>query len=113
MKFQWTLLFGIVFALIVAIFAVINVDNVEVNYLFGTAEWPLILVILGSVFMGGIIIGSVGFVRMYSLQRKVKQLEKQNAALQEELNKNSAFKSEESTFNKKNIPDHIDGHEGE
>ncbi|KAF0825509.1 lipopolysaccharide assembly LapA domain-containing protein [Cytobacillus firmus] len=81
MKFQWTLLFGFLFALIVAVFAVINVDNVTVNYLFGESRLPLILVILGSVLMGGLIVGSVGFVRIYSLQRQVKILKKENEKL--------------------------------
>lgn len=82
MKFQWTLILGIIFAFIVAVFAVINVDAVEVNYFFGYAEWPLILVILGSVLMGGIIIGSVGLFRIYALSQKIKALEKENKRLQ-------------------------------
>ena len=85
MKFQWTLLLGLVFALIVAVFAVINVDPVTVNYLFGESEWPLILVILGSVLMGGIIVGSVGLFRMFVLQREVKTLRKKNKSLEEQL----------------------------
>ncbi|MEH7887167.1 lipopolysaccharide assembly protein LapA domain-containing protein [Bacillus sp. JJ1609] len=88
MKFQWTLLLGIAFALIVAVFAVINVEPVTVNYLFGEAKWPLILVILGSVLMGGIIVGSVGLFRMFVLQREVKTLKKQNQALEEQLKEN-------------------------
>ncbi|MGA5690997.1 LapA family protein [Cytobacillus pseudoceanisediminis] len=88
MKFQWALLFGFLFALIVAVFAVINVDNVTVNYLFGESQWPLILVILGSVLMGGMIVGSVGLVRIYSLQRKVKILKREN----EKLNAGHAVK---------------------
>lgn len=85
MKSQWILILGIVFALIVAIFAVVNVEPVTVNYFLGTAEWPLILVILGSVFMGGVIIGAVGLFRMYSLQKQVKTLTKENAKLVTEL----------------------------
>ncbi|WP_066050571.1 LapA family protein [Robertmurraya korlensis] len=81
MKFQWTMLLGILFALLVAIFAVINVEPVSVNYVFGSSEWPLVLVILVSVLMGGIIIGSVGLVKIYSLQRKVKQLTKEKEKL--------------------------------
>ncbi|MBT2636394.1 MULTISPECIES: lipopolysaccharide assembly protein LapA domain-containing protein [unclassified Bacillus (in: firmicutes)] len=85
MKFQWTLLLGLAFALIVAVFAVINVDPVTVNYLFGESKWPLILVILGSVLMGGIIVGSVGLFRMFVLQREVKSLRKKNSSLEEQL----------------------------
>ncbi|HEY4553977.1 MAG TPA: lipopolysaccharide assembly protein LapA domain-containing protein [Bacillaceae bacterium] len=82
MKFQWALLLGILFALIVALFAVFNVEPVTVNYLFGKSEWPLILVILGSVFMGGMIVGSVGLFRMYALQRKVRRLQELNKRLE-------------------------------
>lgn len=82
MKFQWTLLMGFTFALIVAIFSVINVDPVTVNYFFGEAKWPLILVILGSVLMGGLIVGLVGLYRMIVLQREVRALKKQNQALE-------------------------------
>lgn len=77
MKFQWNMLLGIIFALIVAVFAVINVEPVSVNYLFGEGDWPLILVILISVLLGGLIIGSAGIIRIYSLQRKIKTLEKE------------------------------------
>lgn len=77
MKFQWSMLLGIIFALIVAVFAVINVDPVSVNYLFGEGQWSLILVILISVLLGGLIIGSAGIIRIYSLQRKIKTLEKE------------------------------------
>lgn len=85
MKIQWTFILGIIFALIVATFAVINVDPVTVNYLFGKAQWPLVLVILGSVFMGGVIVGAVGLFRIYVLQRKFKALEKENTQLKAEL----------------------------
>lgn len=81
MKFQWALLVGLAFALLVSIFAVINVDSVTVNYFFGEAKWPLILVILGSVLMGGLIVGSVGLFRMFVLQREVKALKKENQKL--------------------------------
>ncbi|MCA1056277.1 lipopolysaccharide assembly protein LapA domain-containing protein [Rossellomorea aquimaris] len=111
MKFQWTLLLGIFFALVVAIFAVINVDPVTVNYLFGEAEWPLILVILGSVLMGGIIIGSVGLFRLYVVQRKVRSLEKENLLLKEQIDKVQHDKKQEAPL-KKRAPDSI-GETGE
>ncbi|MGD6967302.1 LapA family protein [Rossellomorea vietnamensis] len=83
MKIQWNLILGLIFALIVAIFAVINVDPVRVNYLFGEAQWPLILVIIGSVLMGGLIVGSVGLFRLFVIQRKLKALQKENDRLKE------------------------------
>ncbi|MBU8905510.1 LapA family protein [Desertibacillus haloalkaliphilus] len=74
MRGQWSLILGLIAALVIAVFAVINVDAVRVNYVFGTAEWPLILVIIGSVLMGGVIVGSVGLVKVYQLQQEIKRL---------------------------------------
>jgi len=77
MKTQWTLIFALFFALITAIFAVINVDPVQVNFLFAQTSTPLILVILSSTLLGGLIIGLFGFIRQFKLQRRIKLLEKQ------------------------------------
>ncbi|GGI45505.1 hypothetical protein GCM10008018_12500 [Paenibacillus marchantiophytorum] len=82
MKMQWILISALVFALITAVFAVINVDPVQVNFMFAQTSTPLILVILTSTLLGGLIVGLFGMVRQYKLQRKVRQLEKQ---LQEAL----------------------------
>ena len=62
------------FALLTGIFAVINVDSVQVNLLFNTVQIPLILLILGCTLIGGIIVGSYGIFRQYRLQRENKQL---------------------------------------
>ncbi|SDM81516.1 Uncharacterized integral membrane protein [Psychrobacillus sp. OK028] len=77
MKFQWSLLFGLLFAIIIALFAIYNVDTVPVNYVFGTAKWPLILVILGSALLGALLSGSVAIYRSFVLSRKVRHLEKE------------------------------------
>ncbi|UJF31627.1 LapA family protein [Paenibacillus hexagrammi] len=81
MKSQWMMISMFVFALITAIFAVINVESVQVNFLFAQTSLPLILVILTSTLLGGLIVGLFGVLRYYQLQRKVKQLEKQVKAM--------------------------------
>ncbi|WP_078379562.1 LapA family protein [Sutcliffiella halmapala] len=73
MKTQWYLLAGVVFTIIVSIFAVLNVAPVEVNFLFGTAEWPLVLVILFSTLMGIVIAGSIGIYQVVIVKRKMQQ----------------------------------------
>ncbi|WP_082865618.1 LapA family protein [Paenibacillus crassostreae] len=74
MKIQWSLIAGLIFALITALFAVINVDPVQVNFYFSEVSIPLILLILGCVLIGGLIVGSFGIYRQYKLQREVKRL---------------------------------------
>lgn len=77
MKGQGMLISTFVFALVIAIFAVINVDSVQVNFLFAKTTTPLILVILVSTLLGGLTVGSFGLIRQYKLQRTIKSLEKQ------------------------------------
>lgn len=110
MKIQWSILLGIVFAFLIAIFAVINVDSVKVHYVFGTARWPLVLVILGSVVMGAIIIGAVGFVKMYSLRLENKRLEEELRHLRNRVGlpgTKPASDMEKQSF-KKTVPDTAD-----
>ncbi len=82
-RMQWMLLATLFFALITAIFAVINVNPVQVNVLFGTFDVPLILLILGCTLLGAIIVGSYSLYVQYRTQRKVARLEKQLAQVLE------------------------------
>jgi putative membrane protein len=80
MKAQWMLICTLLFALLTAVFAVINVERVRVNFYFAEANLPLILVILGSTLLGGLIVGLIGIIRQYKLQKRIKLLEKQLSA---------------------------------
>src|SRR5690625_4692848 len=74
MKGQTYVILGIIVLIIVSVFAVTNVEPVDVNYLFWTGESPLILVILFSVLMGGLITAAVGSIRIIHLQRENKRI---------------------------------------
>lgn len=77
MKMQWTLVVGLIFAIIIAVFATVNVGSVPINYIFGEARWPLILVILGSVLAGFIISFCFSAFRMLSAQHQTKAVKKE------------------------------------
>lgn len=77
MKIQWTLVVGLIFALFIAIFATVNVEQVPVNYVFGEASWPLVLVILGSVLIGFIISFCFSVFRMMGSKRQTKLAHKE------------------------------------
>ncbi|MEK4028692.1 MULTISPECIES: lipopolysaccharide assembly protein LapA domain-containing protein [Bacillaceae] len=85
MKMQSALLLVILFALVVAVFAVINVNPVEVNYVFGQSEWPLVLVIIVSVLMGGVVSGAFSLFRTIGLRRQNDVLIHQIEKLKQEL----------------------------
>lgn len=103
LKGQTYTIIAIIFVIIVAIFAVINVDPVEVNYLFGSGEAPLILVILFSVLMGGLITAAVGLVKMIHAQRERKSLLTENNQMKEKLQQHGLLQDVKD--------DKTDGHE--
>ena len=84
MKGQGVLISALVFALLIAIFAVINVDSVQVNFFFAKTTLPLILVILVSTLLGGVTVGLLGLIRQIRMKRTIKSLEKQLAAITSE-----------------------------
>ena len=77
MKFQWNLLFGLLFAIIIALFAIFNIESVQVNYIFGKAELPLVLVILFSALLGAMVSGFVAMFRTVQSNHRLKELQKE------------------------------------
>ncbi|ASS98351.1 MULTISPECIES: LapA family protein [Geobacillus] len=86
MKGQINVILALVLALIVALLAVANVEQVTIHYLVGETRLPLIIVILSSAVLGGLVVGMLGWVRLFSLRRQVKLLERER----EEWMKNKA-----------------------
>lgn len=60
----------LIFALLVAIFAVQNAAMVGINLLWMVAEVPLVLVILGSAFAGALIVFLMAVWREFRMKRK-------------------------------------------
>ncbi|MGM0688246.1 MAG: LapA family protein [Bacillota bacterium] len=95
------LILGLVFSLIIAIVALANTESVTVSYIFGRAEVSLILLILGSAFIGALVTGLFSLFRSIrsafafrdmrqkqeALQKQVKALEEEKIFLEAELNK--------------------------
>ncbi|MFP7286121.1 LapA family protein [Shouchella clausii] len=74
MKAQTAFIIGIIAAIIIAVFAVLNVESVPVNLLVVKAQWPLILVILGSVLLGAIVAGMMSLMKVLQLNAEIKRL---------------------------------------
>lgn len=116
MKIQWTFVVGLIFAIIVAIFATVNVESVPVNYVFGEASWPLILVILGSVLVGFIISFCFSAFRMLGSKRQSKLVKKEQEDTRVLLNEKDAeilrlkdeLRARESVVKVEEIPDDYD-----
>ncbi|RKQ37888.1 LapA family protein [Oceanobacillus halophilus] len=97
MKGQTYVILALIFTIIVAVFAIVNVDAVEVNYIFWSGESPLILVILFSALMGGIITATVGSIKMFKLQRQLKKIKGENQESIEIINEKNIDNEVENT----------------
>ncbi|GAA0457058.1 LapA family protein [Alkalibacillus silvisoli] len=84
MKQQTWIILTIAFTIIIAVFAVINVDSVPVDFLIIETEAPLILVILLSVLLGALLVAGVSFSKFYQLQREIRQLKSELDPLSQE-----------------------------
>ncbi len=61
---------GLLFALLVAIFAVQNAAAVKITFLLWSAQVPLALVIVGSVVVGAAVMALLSLAREYRLRRR-------------------------------------------
>jgi putative membrane protein len=83
---QTYLVGALVFALMVAVFAVQNTRAVDVNFIFWRLnDISLVLVILGSAAVGAVVVFLLGTFKQIGLYKKTKELEKNNKELLKEL----------------------------
>lgn len=54
-KRQWRFVIGLIIALIVVIFAILNIDPVAINFGFTRVKLPLILLIIVTLLLGAVI----------------------------------------------------------
>ncbi len=111
------LILALVFSLIIAIVALANNEPVTVSYIFGRAEVSLILLILGSAFVGAMVMGLFALFRSIrsafsfremrrkneDLQKQVKALEEEKIFLEAQLNKAVSVPEEEGKDQEEDI----------
>lgn len=74
---QIYLIFGIVFSLLVAVFAIQNSFVVTVSFFTLRKDISLVLLVFGSIFLGAFFVGILGFFNQLKLKRKVSQFEQE------------------------------------
>lgn len=77
MKNQWRLVVGIILVLIIVLFAIFNVEAVPVNFGFIKVDWPLIMIILGSLFIGAIATVLVSTSSSIQVKKELKKVKKE------------------------------------
>ena len=93
MKRQWATILAILLLAVVSLFAISNVDTVPVNFLFTVLNWPLVMVILGSLLIGALIAVLISMSSMYKNRKEIKESKK-------ELSEIKAMKKQEMEQNK-------------
>lgn len=73
-----TILFSIPFIIVVAAFAYRNAQAVKIDFFVNTYFWPLAIIILLALIVGGIMGFMVNFYIIIKQKNKIRQLKKQN-----------------------------------
>ncbi|MGX6429359.1 LapA family protein [Levilactobacillus yonginensis] len=76
MKNQWRIVLTILLVIVVAVFAILNVESVPVSFGFTTVHWPLILVLLVSILIGAVLMILFSSINAFQHNRAYKDLEK-------------------------------------
>ncbi|EOT47699.1 MULTISPECIES: LapA family protein [Enterococcus] len=77
MKNQWRVIVGLVLAFIIVIFAVLNNQDVKISFGFTQLNAPLVLVIMGSAFIGAVVIALVATSGYLKQKKTIKELRNQ------------------------------------
>ncbi|MEW6621738.1 MAG: lipopolysaccharide assembly protein LapA domain-containing protein [Bacillota bacterium] len=84
---QGYLVGALIFALLVAVFAVQNTNTVDIQFIaWRISDISLVLVILGSSVIGAVVVFLLGGVKQLSLNKKVRDMKRQNESLIKEVN---------------------------
>ncbi len=83
---QGTIIFGLIFAIIVAIFALQNATIVALNILIWNFEISLAVVVLASIIFGALVIGIFSYFKQFQLKRENKKLRLEKEEIQQKLN---------------------------
>lgn len=75
MKNQWRIVLTILLVIVVAIFAILNVESIPVSFGFTTVHWPLILILLVSILIGAVLMILFSTITVFQHNRAYKELE--------------------------------------
>ncbi len=96
---SFLIVLALIFSLLLAIVAVANHQPVEVNYIFGETQIPLIVLIIGAAAAGALVVGLISLYRgirdalqaraekkrQDEFQQRLESLEAENSLLRRKL----------------------------
>lgn len=77
MKNQWRIILGLILTLVIVIFAILNNQQVAINFGFTAIQAPLIIVIICAAFIGAVVIALVATSSYVKQNKELKTLRNQ------------------------------------
>lgn len=102
---QKNFIISLVFAIIVAVFAIQNSNNINVNFLTFTFTTSQAVIIFISALLGGIIASLFGLIREFKLKRTNKELNKKVVELENNLKEKEEKLSKDKELNNSDLSD--------
>lgn len=90
---SFLIVLALLFSLLLAIVAVANHQPVEVNYIFGEMQIPLIVLIIGAAAAGALVVGLLSFYRSIRDALQARAEKKRQDELQQRLESLEAEKN--------------------
>lgn len=87
MKKQWRTIMALLIIILIAIFSVLNVKEVSINFWFTQVSMPMILILLFSIFSGALLIGLLTTSATLKLKKENKDLNQQLAESNDKFDK--------------------------
>ena len=91
---QLGFILALLFSILIAIFAILNNEVVEINYFFGRAPVSVIIVILASAFTGALIVGLFSLVGRIKFGFRSREHHNQLKKMEEDLTRMAQRESE-------------------
>lgn len=77
MKKQWRTIIALLLIIVIAIFSILNVKEVSINFWFTEIKMPMILILLFSILAGALLIGLLTTSATLKLKKENKELNQQ------------------------------------
>lgn len=97
MKNQQRLIVGLILAILLVVFALLNGQAVEINFFGMSVHWPLIIVLLGALLLGAVATLLVTTTQNAKVKKEMNALQKENADLTGNLEKRIQAATEKAT----------------
>jgi putative membrane protein len=100
---QFILVLSLLFALVVALFAMQNSSTIQVSFLTWEITTSVALVTLGAAALGALVVGLLGSVKQFGQGLKIRNLQGRIKRMQEEINSLQMVQREDGVMEEEGV----------